>query len=76
MVDSKVNEAIKEKCRCFKTYDNLKKLKLYEKEYKMCEVSYKAVKKLTKQNIWHAKKKAGLPKLILVALTEIHHMAK
>ena len=59
MVDSKVNEAIKEKRRSFKTYSNLKNLTLYEKAYKMLKSHTKLSRSLPS-------KISGMPRRKLV----------
>ena len=76
--NSEVDEAIKEKRRCYKAFNKLKKLKLYDKAYDDAKEAYKTAKKHSKQTVWHAKQEAGKAKFANVDPNgpEIHRMAK
>ena len=52
--NSRVDEAVKEKRRCYKVFTKLRRLKLYDKAYASAQAEYKSAKKLAKRIVWHA----------------------
>ena len=57
--NSCVDEAVKEKRRCYKVLAKLKRQKLYDEAYVSAKAKYDSAKKLAKRKIWHAKQEAS-----------------
>ena len=76
--NDKVDEAIKAKRACFKVYNNLRKLGLFDMEFWAAKNSYKEAKKNAKRVVWVHKQIASRAKFADVDLKgpEIHRMAK
>ena len=60
--NSCVDEAVKEKRRCYKVLAKLKSQKLYDEAYVSAKAKYDSAKKLAKRKIWHAKQEASKTK--------------
>ena len=76
--NSRVDEAVKEKRRCYKVYTKLKRQKLYNEAFASAKAEYDSAKKLAKQIIWHAKHDASKTQFADVKpnSTKIHRIAK
>ena len=76
--DMKVDEAVKEKRRCFKVWSRLKKQKVYGDARKAARAAYDTAKKHAKRVVWLAKQDAAETVYANVDHKgpEIHRMAK
>ena len=76
--DMKVDEAVKEKRRCFKVWSRLKKQKVYGDARKAARAAYDTAKKHAKRVVWLAKQDAAETVNANVDHKgpEIHRMAK
>ena len=74
----KVDEAVKEKRRCFKVWSRLKKQKVYSDARKAARAAYTTAKKHAKQVVWLEKPNAAKTEYANVDPKgpEIHRMAK
>ena len=74
----KVDEAVKEKRRCFKVWSHLKKQKVYGDARKAARAAYDTAKKHAKRVVWLAKQDAAETVYANVDHKgpEIHRMAK
>ena len=69
---------VKAKRTCFKVYNKLRKLGLFDREFWAAKSSYKEAKKNAKRVVWVQKQIASQTKFVDVDLKgpEIHCMAK
>ena len=76
--NSCVDEAVKEKRRCYKVLAKLKRQKLYDEAYVSAKAKYDSAKKLAKRKIWHAKQEASKTEFADVKPNnaKIHRIAK
>ena len=76
--NSRVDEAVKEKRRCYKVYDKLRRQKPYDEAYATAKAEYNSAKKHAKQIIWHAKQDASQTEFADVKPNspKIHRIAK
>ena len=76
--NSCVDEAVKEKRRCYKVLAKLKREKLYDEAYVSAKAMYDSAKKLARRKIWRAKQEASKAEFADVNLNsaKIHRIAK